>query len=221
MDKEAILSAYNSFKEKFAGFLNFEDIPYIRYEVDKNYNPKTEGREIKCLLIAESPPPVGYFYDNDFSRRRPLRAEIFKLLNIEYSKSGLFDFKKRGCFLIDAIKLRIRKKTNGKKLHHSDLLELADCSAGLLRKEIDKLRPKEIWIMGRVAKRSFLQAFSDFKGESDYNRLREAMVDWENDENVPRFNIGSNKVLLTRLPFWRLETWKKQTKLMKREIILC
>jgi len=63
-----------------------------------------ENREVEAVFFAESPPPAGYFYDNERRGRTGyLREGLLSLLGITMK-----GFKEK-YFLTDSLKCRVRK----------------------------------------------------------------------------------------------------------------
>lgn len=203
MEREEILSTYEPIREQFQDFLDFDaGIPYIEYEVETRHVPQ----QIGCLLVAESPPKVGYFYDPAFpSKQGGLRHEIFKALNVQDDKDGLATFGDRGFLLIDAVKLRIKsKKVNGKSLLGSNWRrkKLIDVSARLMKSELPELRfapSAVVWLLGKTARDTFVEAFKH-PGEGDCQRLQDCQVNWQ-DSFLPTFTVSAYDVMLSRMPF--------------------
>lgn len=63
-----------------------------------------KDREVKAIFFGESPPPAGYFYDDERRGRTGyLREGLLSLLG-----TTMKDFKER-YFLTDSLKCRVRK----------------------------------------------------------------------------------------------------------------
>lgn len=79
----------------------------------EDYNPRKKNLTIKCLLVAESPPPKGYFYYTSGSDKIPdnlfenvmlvlFKEDYEKLENNQLKKTDLLGkFRDKGFFLID------------------------------------------------------------------------------------------------------------------------
>jgi len=138
-----------------------KDKPYALFSVEENWLPK--GR-INVLFIAESPPWNGeqsYFYNRAEDKKSTnLQKEILKSLNL-----SLDAFKHEGYFLIDSIKCRLSKQTHASV--PSEVLKT--CSAKFLRREINNLKPKTIFVLGDSARKALqgLQENSEFSGFKD------------------------------------------------------
>ena len=220
MEREEIILAYEPIREQFQDFLDYDgEVPYVEYEVETRHLPK----QIECLLVAESPPPVGYFYDSGFpSKRGGLRHELFKTLKVQDDKDGLATFSDRGFLLIDAVKLRIKsKKVNGESLFGSNgrRKKLIDASARLLKSELPELSfapSAVVWLLGKTARDTFVEAFKHL-GEGDCERLQDCQVNWQ-DSLPPTFTVSAYDVRLSRMPFfWGSgdeSIWNHQSKLI-------
>jgi len=219
MEREEIVSAYEPIREQFQDFLDYVgEVPYVEYEVDTRHLPK----KIECLLVAESPPPAGYFYDSGFpSKRGGLRLGLFKALKVQDDKDGLATFSDRGFLLIDAVKLRIRSKKARKILLGTTWRrkKLIDASARLLKSELPELSfapSAVVWLLGKTARDTFVEAFKHL-GEGDCERLQDCQVTWQ-DTLLPKFMVSGYDVRLSRMPFFwgrRDENvWNHQSKLI-------
>jgi len=116
----------------------------------KYYNRwKKKAKNVKVLFIAESPPKdkSKYFYFEDTEiKGSSLSAHLFRALKIDKKdkETALEDFISKKYFLMDAIddpifengKLKSKKKQISNNLEH-------------INKEIDKLRPKKIIVIGK------------------------------------------------------------------------
>ena len=194
------------------------EIPYIDHEVEKKHFPK----QIECLLIAESPPPTGYFYSPGFpSKRGGLRYELFKTLKVQDDEDALTTFSERGFLLIDAVKLRIRSKEARKSLLGITWRrkKLVDASARLMERELAELRfapSGVVWLIGKTARDTFVEVFKHL-GERGCQRLRDCQLNWQ-DSLLPTFIVSAYDVRLSRMPFFRRKEdgliWNHQSKLI-------
>ncbi len=103
----------------------------------KEYEPKN----IKLVIIAESPPASGkYFYDTTGSRKEPLFAALMVQLGISpiTKAAGLLDFQNRGWVLVDATYQPVDKLTKDAG-HDRDQVIVRDYP--LLREDLVSLIP--------------------------------------------------------------------------------
>jgi uracil-DNA glycosylase len=146
----------------FNGFVNVSEKPYVKCGVYKTRIPDT----IKCLFIAESPPgDVNRFFYNPCTHSR-IREKLFEALEINADgEEGLQEFKRRGYFLIDAIKCRV-KKTGGGAI---PLEIIKNCKPILSAKiEIARTRgAKKIVVLGSTALEALkMLRFTELVGKS-------------------------------------------------------
>lgn len=117
-------------------------------ETGLNYDFPKHRRKDTILLIAESPPVKGFFYDKSIEYSR-FREKIYKLLRESGfgNISSLQEFDNKGFYLVDTINCRWDKKINY-KLHESIF---KNCSY-FLAAHIRLLKPKAIITLGKIAK---------------------------------------------------------------------
>lgn len=132
-------------RPRYAKIVNSQEKPSIEFKVFKRWIPQ----EVKCLLIAESPPRLPPFYFYNDKTMGNLKTELFKLLGIESDTilSRLTEFKERGFFLIDTVKCRCNKR--GRSTIPSPIVRT--CARKFLQSEISFLKPRKICILGRTA----------------------------------------------------------------------
>lgn len=144
--------------------------------------PKHESK-ISILIIGESPPRIGFFYDLTTKYSR-FREKIFELL----SKSGfgeittLEEFESYGFYLVDTINCRWDKKMN----HKLQKSTFTKCS-NFLATQISILKPKAIITLGNFAREALW--FENVKDEID--RLG---IQFKNIITL-QFPIGAGKYL--------------------------
>jgi uracil-DNA glycosylase len=108
--KEEVEGLVDKIKEctlcaRFGELIKVDDKPYLKFRVYEEWIP--EG--LRCLFVAESPPPEGFFYDS--RSKSQLRRNLLSLLGIEKGGcEGLEEFRRRGFLLVDAIECRVDKR---------------------------------------------------------------------------------------------------------------
>jgi uracil-DNA glycosylase len=149
--------------------------PYVRFGVEKKWKPD----RISVLFIAESPPPNGYFYDQDeVGRSGGLRTEVLKYLGLDQS---LEKFRAKGYFLLDTIKCRLKKSRSIKTpLRIAEISK--NCASRFLREEIDALAPKTVFVLGKTTK----QALEEFQ---EFEELKKHKITDEFDKNLSRYRV--------------------------------
>ena len=157
--------------------LNTDQKPYVRFDVERKWKPD----RVKVLFIAESPPrdeEQRYFYNPYVVENRTnLRKEVLKFLNLE----ALEEFKDKGYFMVDTIKCRLNKSKKIKTpLRITSISKI--CVEQFLCREIEKLEPHTIFVLGNTAKKA-LQGFSEFK------ELKEHKVTNGYDENLSGYHV--------------------------------
>jgi len=154
--------------------LNASDKPCIRFDIYDKWKPNV----ICTLFIAESPPwneGQRYFYNPiENAKRTCLRNEVLSYLGLD----TLQDFKKKSYFLTDVIKCRLNKSNE----RTVPLKVLRTCANRFLKKEIDSLQPKTIFVLGKPAKRA-LERFPEFR------KLKEYKITDYFDENLAGFRV--------------------------------
>lgn len=147
--------------------------PYVQFDVARKWKPD----RVKVLFIAESPPwneKRRYFYNpNVVEKRINLRKEVLKYLNL----SSLEEFKKKGYFLVDTIKCRLKKRVPLRIARIS-----RTCVNQFLHREIEELKPRTIFVLGNTAKKA-LQRFAEFE------ELKEHKVSEGYDENLAGYRV--------------------------------
>lgn len=138
--------------------------PCAVFDIYGNWKPNP----VKVLFIAEAPPgnSDGYFYDprRHAGYKETLRNALFELLELKGSDTAtkLEDFKRRGYFLVDAVKCRC-KKTNGQPPQQVT----KTCARKWLHRELQELEnPDRICLLGKAA----LLALSQVPGFEDVSR---------------------------------------------------
>lgn len=111
--------------------------------------PKTE---VKILLIAESPPVNGFFYDTETENR--LSKEVFKLLTLSGfgTINTLSDFDSAGFYLADSINCRWNKRES----RNLPVSVYKNCFIHLKR-QIDYFNPLAVITLGTRASESLLK----------------------------------------------------------------
>jgi uracil-DNA glycosylase len=130
--------------------------PYNVFQVEKLWLPS----KVTVLFLAESPPwsRDRYFYKTDMTGNKVhLQKEVLGYLNL----ASLSEFKAKGYFLIDAIKCRLNKQTT----EHVPARILCNCTNCFLQKELDRLNPSAIFVLGNSAKHALehLVMFKELK----------------------------------------------------------
>ena len=153
--------------------LNTFQKPFVKFDVEKKWKPY----EVKVLFIAESPPwneKRRYFYNpNVVEKRTNLRKEVLKYLKL----SSLEEFKKKGYFLVDTIKCRLKKRVPLRIARISRV-----CVNQFLHREIEELKPRTIFVLGNTAKKA-LQRFAEFE------EMKEHKVSEGYDENLAGYRV--------------------------------
>jgi len=138
--------------------------PCAQFDIYTTWKP----RPFRVVFIAEAPPANsdGYFYDSKphANYKETLRKALFELLELkgDDTSARLFEFKKRGYFLVDAIKCRC-KKTNGQPLASVT----RTCAGKWLAQELEEVgSPSRICVFGLAAR----LALSQVKGFEELSR---------------------------------------------------
>lgn len=124
---------------------------------------------VRVAFVAEAPPgnSEGYFYDPNphVNYMETLRNSLFELLELkgETTAAKLAQFKENGCFLIDAIKCRCRKKSG----QPPESITVT-CAGKWLTKELTALTPRRICTLGKAAKLALSQV-KGFRELSTYS----------------------------------------------------
>ena len=156
----------------YAEVLDHRNKACIEFGVIEEWMPE----KVRTLFIAESPPwrRPRYFYNE--GTEDSLRAGLLSILKIR----DLREFKESGNFLIDAIKCRFNKsgKFIPKMIIHA-------CSRSYLRKEIDALKPKKIFVLGQTALVGLQTIFRD----SNLGRYRRMIESCGSEINVSGYDV--------------------------------
>lgn len=173
--------------------------PYVKPCAELDIYANWKPAPIRLVFIAEAPPgdSKGYFYDPrpHPNYKETLRRELFKLLdlNLGDATTKLAEFKRRGYFLLDAIKCRCKKR-NGQPPKPVT----TTCARKWLSEELEEVgRPEKICILGKAA----LLALSEVVG---FQGLKTYSVKDDCGEVV---KIGQHKVLIWPFLGWRNERY--------------
>lgn len=159
-----------------------------------------ENREVEAVFFAESPPPAGYFYDNERRGRTGyLREGLLSLLGITMK-----GFKEK-YFLTDSLKCRVRKNGGIRKRQIENCLPILREQVGLFQ----KMGIRRMVLLGQIALEAFQKTeFQTLNGRSvkgDYGKIVE--------ETDLAFFIGS-------LPFpWNKQYWDAKTRNRLRDFL--
>ncbi len=122
---------------------------------------------------------------------------------------GLEEFRDKGYFFIDAIKLVVRKRMGDRNIPPKCMQELIERSSKILRDEIEKeLAPRKICLMGKIARNAFLKGFDLIDIGYYLAKVTE----------IPPLSLDlrSYKIFVTCLPFRYQKTWEQQIRLGMR-----
>ncbi len=132
--------------------------PCAQFDIYSNWKPNS----VSVVFIAESPPGTseGYFYDPQprSGYKEILRKALFDLLEISKGDTNikLDQFKRRGFFLLDAIKCRCKKKGG-----QPPQPVTKTCARKWLSEELEEIgNTRRICILGKAA----LLALSELDG---------------------------------------------------------
>ena len=123
--------------------------PFVEHAVYRLWLP----REVRLLLVAESPPPgqkEDFFYNLDRPDR--LRRNLRAILGLELGDAGLLEWlREHGIFLTGAVKCRPRRPERGYRDERLLKRMALNCS-DVLALELELLKPERVLALGRVAR---------------------------------------------------------------------
>ena len=178
--------------------------PCAQFDIYTTWKP----RPFRVVFIAEAPPANsdGYFYDSKphANYKETLRKALFELLQLEVNgtEARLFEFRRRGYFLVDAIKCRCEKK-NGQPPESVT----KTCSRKWLTPELEEIGfASRICVLGKAALLALSQV-KGFEGLLRYSVIRDCgKVIWAEGREVliwPFLGWRNERHYLPKIPMFK------------------